>query len=828
MPRYLQTSIHYHGAVYRLASVAEKEVENLLLAILPKSPFANKVYAVGGYVRDEVMGLQSKDLDIMVTMPDGAENLAKYVHEKFLAETSNPYQMGKSYPIWHIAFKTDIQHDGKIYTTKGAEIDFADSQKESFPDETSRQRDVQFGTFDEDIMRRDFTVNMLTKDMTTGKLVDTTGTSISDIKNGILRLHPDVNPDKPFSDDALRMLRLIRFMVKYGWKVDLGTLEAVKRNAHRIESISAERIMEELSKIMRLGKLAQAIRFMSDTGLLKHVMPEIEALKGVEQPKKFHAEGDVFEHTMAVLEHTKPTVEAQLAALLHDVGKPATQKFLEGKIQFLGHEDVSVEIAEAFMRRLKMDNATITKVVPLVKNHMRAHTSLEWGPKAIRKFVREMGEYLEDVLDLTAADALGRKMDEDVSRQGDDYIKDLRERIKKTNEIPISTKPVLNGKEIMDILNVKPGPEVGKASRWLQEQSDDLATEGKELTPELARELLKTQYHKTAYYKGAEYRIAEGSRILYHVGKRPAVPYPLTKFKNDQDPPFKWYHHYPDVGVFLTSDPNKVQSLDYIVGNVYAYEVPEWVIKEAGGLHRIAHIDEVVIPASLWPHCKFLGRNYSKEKPEKKLMRDQVRFFKQLYRRQDIRDFSPTTKPLSAEQFRTILKTKRHGEVLQHKGTRYRLVKSPVLYHMHYTVVGGLGPYELSGDHVAGILAAQPGNREKRTARQLKAKWVASDRFVLTEIYAMMPQFGVTEGKSGLSASEGLPIIIDKNIQDAAALPNGTVPPYMVIDGQNRVTAARRHGSKTIKIQAYVGNLILDKVRKLVTVWAIKYDTPKL
>ena len=498
--------LKYKGSIYVEASTSEQEVEGLLLSVLPASPYAGKVFAVGGYVRDEVLGLASKDLDIVVEKRGGAEGFSRFLHAQFPSATSTPYQIGKGYPIWHLAFRSDVAVGGRKYRTKGAELDVADSQKESFPDPTTRQRVTEYGTLAEDAERRDFTVNMIMKDLTTGAVVDPSGTGLDDLRAGFLRLHPNVNPDKPFSDDPLRMLRLIRFMVKYGWRAAPDTVAAVKRNAHRIDIVSGERVMDELKKVMVLGKLAPAIRFMSETGLLRHVMPEIEALKGVEQSKEHHAEGDVFEHTMLVLEHAKPTVHAQLAALLHDTGKPSTQTFLEDRIQFLGHEEVSAQIAEAFLRRLHFDNATIAKVVTLVSNHMRPHTSGSWGVKAVRKFIRDLGEHADDLIDLAEADSMGSRTPE--GKPAKDGAAALRERIRTVQqEVPVGSKPVLSGNEVMQLLGIPSGPGVGAALRWLQERSDDLAEQGAVLTPEAARTLLVKEYPRTAtiLYHGAVY-----------------------------------------------------------------------------------------------------------------------------------------------------------------------------------------------------------------------------------------------------------------------------------------------------------------------------------
>jgi len=478
------------------ASLAEKEVERLLRVILKGTPFAGKTHAVGGYVRDEYMGLEAKDLDVVVEMDGGSNKLTNIIHQMYPKATSTPRQMGASYPIWQITFKDDVEVSDDTFQTKGAVIEFADTMKEGFPDENSRQRTTMSGTLKDDIERRDFTANMLLKDLSTGEIVDMTGTSKSDIEKGILRGHPGVSLDKIFSDDPLRMIRLIRFQAKYGWKIPLSVLKTVKRNAQRIKIVSSERIMGELEKVMKMGKLGQAIRIMKATGLLQYIFPEIEAMRGVKQSPVHHAEGDVFTHTVKVLKNAKPGVESQLAALMHDVGKPATQKFVDDKIKFLGHEQISGEIARAMMKRLKFDNKTTDKVVRVVENHMRPHALVRGGgPKAIRKFIREVGEELVDaVVDLAEADDLGR------IPHNLDKVPEFRRIVEEVRNAPIqvSKNPVLNGKEIMSILGIEKGdrsrlPEIGEAGKFLLELADDYAADGKELTKRDAEKALNSR-----------------------------------------------------------------------------------------------------------------------------------------------------------------------------------------------------------------------------------------------------------------------------------------------------------------------------------------------
>lgn len=188
----------------RLVSLsAEKEVERLLLLILPGTQFSGKTFAVGGYVRDQLLGLEAKDLDIVVEMKNGAEKLTYWLHDMFPVETTSPYQLGAGYPIWQITFQKNIKFSDELYETKGAVIEFADSQKESFPDPDSRQRITESGTIEEDVQRRDFTVNMLLRDLSSGELRDLTGVSQRDIEKGILRGHPEVDFNKILRDDPL-------------------------------------------------------------------------------------------------------------------------------------------------------------------------------------------------------------------------------------------------------------------------------------------------------------------------------------------------------------------------------------------------------------------------------------------------------------------------------------------------------------------------------------------------------------------------------------------------------------------------------------------------
>ena len=489
------------------ASVAEQEVERLFRAFLPGTPFEGKMFIVGGYVRDEYLKqitkdekIEPKDLDIVVdSTKTTSEQATKFIADHFNKispeSISTPRKMGAAYPIWQIVFKTNIEFKGETYHTKGAQIEFADSQKEHFPDPASRQRVTEPGTIHEDILRRDFTINMMLKDLTTGEIKDFTGRSKKDIEKGLITGHPDVSLDDMFSNDPLRMIRAARFQAKYGWTIPQYMKDAIKKNAHRIEIVSSERITEELKKVMKYGKLADTVRFMVETGLIKYISHEVEALKGSEHSKLHHQEGDVLTHTLMVLDNTGPGIVSQMAALLHDVGKPATKEIIEDKISNKGHEAVSGQIAEAVMTRLRFDGDDIKKVRRIVENHMRPHSlAREIGrsglsTKAIRKFIRDVGEDIVDaVLDLARADELGKLPPTNA-------IPDLRKKIDEVRkQTPsVSKKPLLDGNEIM-ALGVPQGPRVKEIMKFVTDLEDDYIEKGKTLTKEEASEKVREKF----------------------------------------------------------------------------------------------------------------------------------------------------------------------------------------------------------------------------------------------------------------------------------------------------------------------------------------------
>jgi poly(A) polymerase len=460
-------------------SKAEKEVENLLISLLPTTKFAGLVFSVGGFVRDEVLGLDSKDLDLVVEMDGGAKDLCHFIHSTFPSAVSTPYNLGAAYPIWKISFTGNVSVGERMYLTEGAEVDVADTQSECFPDADTRQRVTVFGSLEDDLRRRDFTVNSLLRDLSTGEIVDQCGGMDDLLVNKTLRTHPAVSPDKTFSDDPLRMVRMVRFCVKYGLQPDAKTMESVMANAARLSIVSSERIRDELIKIMLLGKLAEAVVLFKQTGLLAVFLPEVLAMDGVEQDKIYHSEGCVLTHTMLLVEKAHPTVVAQLSALLHDVGKPATQLFDGNRIKFPRHEVISTEMTEVILNRLKFDYQTIARVKVVITNHLRPHFSKGWTVKAVRSFIRDIGDSMEDVLHNAEIDQLSSFGPD--GKCGENLIPALRIRIAETST-GVRKKPLLSGETIMAAFSLPRGPAVGVALRRSQEIEDELAEAGIEVT----------------------------------------------------------------------------------------------------------------------------------------------------------------------------------------------------------------------------------------------------------------------------------------------------------------------------------------------------------
>jgi len=442
-----------------MEGVREKALEDFIKKSIIGTEWQGKVFIAGGYVRDEFMGKDPKDLDLLVNAPNGGIEFAKWLTKKVGAYKGGQTEEDPgSNPVIFPRFGTaKFNLRGVIH--KG--IDLSDMDIESVMPRKeqytagSRKPTVTGGELKDDVERRDFTVNSLLKDLSTGEILDLTGMGKSDIKAGIVRT--PLNPDKIFTDDPLRMLRAIRFAVKYQWKLPMFMLRGLKKNASQLPNISQERIRDELNKMLVTGTPDKAIKMLKVTGLLPYVIPEL--IPAVKMVQNKHHKADVFQHTLDVLGKTQPVLVQRLMGLFHDIGKTVTKTVdpaTEG-VHFYGHELAGERMVEVIMSRLKYPRELIDAVKLGVRNHMRLKQAGDEGVKmkdsTLTKFRNEMGDQLENVLNLMHADNIAHSEASSMPNQ----ISGIRQRLEKLKNVPLKPKMPISGKDLQEI-GLKPGP----------------------------------------------------------------------------------------------------------------------------------------------------------------------------------------------------------------------------------------------------------------------------------------------------------------------------------------------------------------------------------
>ena len=418
------------------------------------------IYAVGGFVRDMILNREPKDLDIMVE----GEN-AGIEFSKIVAKTLHIGQ-----PVIFERFATSkLEIDGH-------EIEFIMPRKEYY-DDNSRNPDTEIGTLQQDVLRRDFTVNALFLRLNDFELLDLTGKGLQDIENKIIRVTDETAADIIFAQDPLRILRAVRQKFQLNFTIEEKTYQSMKNNAARIKIVSGERIRDEINKMLLQDKPSEAINLLDDIGMLKEILPEVKKTQGVSQPKMYH-DKDVYGHTLDVLDGIKSDLLLRVAALLHDIGKTDTRTEADGKISFISHEKKSAELAKIILQRLKYPADFIKKVCFLVENHMYAKNYEKiWRDPAVRKFVYKMGENLENIKHLYIADCNGKN------------INDLFERIRnlKIEKLLVEQKDLFDGNELIQIFNKPAGKWIAEAKTYMRE----LQFENPQITKDEALEKLK-------------------------------------------------------------------------------------------------------------------------------------------------------------------------------------------------------------------------------------------------------------------------------------------------------------------------------------------------
>lgn len=432
----------------------ENAALDFLKQLIRKSPYEGKVFLAGGAVRDELMGIDANDLDFVINLEDGGAKFAEWATKKI-----GNYKKGSN-PVTYETYGTakfnlsGVEHKG--FKLDDMDIDCVMPRTEEY-EEGSRKPKVDSGSLKDDVDRRDFTTNSLLKNLSTGEILDLTGMGKQDIKDGVVRTPLD--PNVIFSEDPLRMLRAIRFTMKYNWKLPLFMIKALKNNASKLKQISVERVQEELNKMLMTDSPDRAIKLLQITGLSKYVFPELDRLIKLEQ-NKYHKE-DAMEHTLSVVKGTPKNLVTRLMALFHDIGKEATKEVIGKEIHFYGHEKIGAEMTEEILTRLKYPKKIIDAVVKGVENHMKLKhggpDSFGATDKTLRKFKVNMGDHLEDVLNLIHADNIAHEAGFDMPNQ----IDAIRKRLDTLGIPQGKLKLPINGKDILKKFNLKSGSIIG-------------------------------------------------------------------------------------------------------------------------------------------------------------------------------------------------------------------------------------------------------------------------------------------------------------------------------------------------------------------------------
>ncbi|MFD8255667.1 CCA tRNA nucleotidyltransferase [Streptomyces werraensis] len=417
---------------------------------------------VGGSVRDALLGRLGNDLDFTTD-----------ARPQDVLRIMRPWADA----VWDvgIAFGTvGAQKEARVgETDRSFQIEVTTYRSEAY-DRTSRKPEVSYGdSIEDDLVRRDFTVNAMAVALPEKRFIDPHG-GLKDLAERVLRTPG--TPEESFSDDPLRMMRAARFAAQLDFEVAPEVVAAMKDMAGRIEIVSAERIRDELNKLILSPHPRKGLTLLVDTGIASYVLPELPALHL--ERDEHHRHKDVYEHTLIVLEQAMaleedgPDLTLRLAALLHDIGKPRTRRFeKDGRVSFHHHEVVGAKMTKKRMTALKYSNELVKDVSRLVELHLRFHGygTGEWTDSAVRRYVRDAGPLLGRLHKLTRSDCTtrNRRKAAALSRAYDG----LEERIAQLQEKEEldSIRPDLDGNQIMEILDIKPGPEVGKAYKHLLE-----------------------------------------------------------------------------------------------------------------------------------------------------------------------------------------------------------------------------------------------------------------------------------------------------------------------------------------------------------------------
>lgn len=428
----------------------------------------HQLYLVGGSVRDRLLGRAAHDLDLATDAEPGVTK--RLLHEAGAGA------------VWAV---------GERFGTIGAVLDGHEIEVTTF-------RGAEPGRFgrslEEDLAHRDFTINALAIDLHRGRLIDPWGGE-ANLRSGVIRAVGD--PGARFAEDPLRLLRAIRFAAELGFRIEGPTLGAIVEHAALIREPAVERIAAELNRILVSPNPDTGIRLLADTGLAAHVLPELLPMRG--GSRGGHRHKDVFEHSLQVMRRLPPVLALRWAGLLHDVAKPRTLAIEGGEVHYFGHEELGARMAREILTRLRLDTATIERVAGLIAQHGRTNAyESDWSDSAVRRFIRESGDLLEDLLIFSRADITSQRPAKIAA--GLARVEELEARIRQVlaeADIAKLTSP-LDGHELMALAGRPPGRWIGRIKDHLTQLVVDgaLAPDDKATAERIARQMLCEESHR--------------------------------------------------------------------------------------------------------------------------------------------------------------------------------------------------------------------------------------------------------------------------------------------------------------------------------------------
>jgi poly(A) polymerase len=444
----------------------------------------HQAYFAGGCVRDLLLAREPADYDV-ATDATPQQVMGIFPQTYAAGEQFGVVLIPRS-PAEHALTGEDARRSpGNDYTGnhKGAvevatfrsDIGYSDGRH---PDEVRFTKDPR-----EDAQRRDFTINGMMLDPASNEILDFVG-GRDDLKAGIIRAISD--PNRRFTEDKLRMLRAVRFAARFDYQIDPATMAAIQRLAPAIDQVSCERIREELTKMLTEGRARRAFELLDATGLLPEVLPEITHMKGVQQPPQYHPEGDVFVHTLLLLEKLQPDASGSISktlawgALLHDVGKPPTFRVAPDRIRFDGHVNVGVKMAAGICRRLRFSNHETDEILALVDNHMRFADVQRMKQSTLKRFLR-MPRF-DEHLELHRIDCLS-------SHGHLDSYEYSREQLRSMPPEAIRPQPLISGRDL-----IAAGYEPGPRFKEILTAVEDAQLEGRLDSSDAAMEFVRREF----------------------------------------------------------------------------------------------------------------------------------------------------------------------------------------------------------------------------------------------------------------------------------------------------------------------------------------------